>query len=284
MVIYINSITTSTKTNNNGIIMKLGMIKNDCDAKGFEYVKGKGLEFIELCCNFTPDAQRFITRKDEIKNLIADTGIPILSVGRWNGEGGPLDANGAIKQDLLEEAKNVIKTCSEIGCPVYNCGCNFVEGMSLFRNYEMTIKYFGELIEFAKPLNVKIATYNCHWNSFVDKASAWEVIHGELKDLGIKFDASHSINGGRDYYEEIKTWGHRFYHVHVKGSLNVNGTHVDDPPAGLDMINWRAILGLLYAANYDGTLSIEPHSNTWQGDLGERGLDLTIRYMKSLLV
>ncbi|MBO7222705.1 MAG: hypothetical protein J6V70_01055, partial [Kiritimatiellae bacterium] len=60
--------------------------------------------------------------------------------------------------------------------------------------------------------------------------------------------------------------------------------HVDDPPAGLDMINWPAILGLLYAAKYDGTLSIEPHSNTWKGDLGERGLDLTIKYMKSLLV
>ena len=39
-----------------------------------------------------------------------------------------------------------------------------------------------------------------------------------------------------------------------------------------------------YAAKYAGHLSIEPHSATWQGDLGERGLDLTIRYMRSLIV
>ena len=45
-----------------------------------------------------------------------------------------------------------------------------------------------------------------------------------------------------------------------------------------------AILGMLYKAQYAGNLSIEPHSATWQGDLGERGLDLTIRYMRSLMV
>ena len=70
----------------------------------------------------------------------------------------------------------------------------------------------------------------------------------------------------------------------VKHELAVNGVHVDDPPAGLDQINWRALLALLYKAGYAGNLSIEPHSSTWQGDLGERGLDLTIRYMRSLMV
>lgn len=89
---------------------------------------------------------------------------------------------------------------------------------------------------------------------------------------------------GRDWMEEMRLWAHRFCHVHVKGVLNVNGVHVDDPPAGLDQINWRALLALLYKAGYAGNLSIEPHSSTWQGDLGERGLDLTIRYMRSLMV
>jgi hypothetical protein len=41
---------------------------------------------------------------------------------------------------------------------------------------------------------------------------------------------------------------------------------------------------MLYKFHYAGNLSIEPHSATWQGDLGERGLDLTIRYMRSLIV
>ena len=87
-----------------------------------------------------------------------------------------------------------------------------------------------------------------------------------------------------DYLEEIRDWGHRFYHVHIKGTLKVGGKHVDDPPAGLDMINWNALMGMLYAVGYDGTLSIEPHSGVWQGELGEKGIDYTIRYIRERML
>ena len=43
-------------------------------------------------------------------------------------------------------------------------------------------------------------------------------------------------------------------------------------------------MAILYKFGYDGGLSIEPHSGVWQGDLGERGIDFTIRYMKQFLV
>ena len=264
--------------------MKLGMIRNGCTDEDFQYVKGKGLDFVEVCLNYAKDAEGWLARKDEIKQLSAKYGLPILSCGRWNGDGGPLDAEGKVKPDLLDEAKRTISACAELGCPVYHCGCNRVEGMSLFRNYEAAINWFATLIDFAKPLSVKISTYNCHWNSFIDDMPAWEIVHGELPDLGIKFDASHSVSAGRDYMEEMRLWAPRFTHVHVKGALRVNGQYVDDPPAGLDQLNWPAILGMLYKAKYAGNLSIEPHSATWQGDLGERGLDLTIRYMRSLIV
>lgn len=264
--------------------MKLGMIRNGCTDADFRFVKDKGLDFIEVCHNYPADAEGWLARLDEIKALCTKYSLPILSCGRWNGDGGPLDAAGKVRPEAFDEAKRVIEACSALGCPVYNCGCNRIEGMSLFRNYEAAIGWFSSLIEFGRPLGVRIATYNCHWNSFVDNMVAWEVIHGELPDLGIKFDASHSVSAGRDYLEEMRLWGTRFLHVHVKGVLRVNGNYVDDPPAGLDQLNWPAILGMLYKANYAGNLSIEPHSSTWKGKLGDRGLDLTIRYMRSLLV
>ena len=264
--------------------MKLGMIRNGCTEEDFQYVKGKGLDFVEVCLNYPQDAKNWLARTAEIKKLSDKYGLPVLSCGRWNGDGGPLDAKGKVRPEALREAKQTIRACAKLGCPVYHCGCNRVEGMTLFRNYEAAINWFATLIEFGKPLGVKISTYNCHWNSFIDNMAAWEIVHGELPELGIKFDASHSISGGRDYLEEMRVWGHRFCHVHVKGALRVNGQYVDDPPAGLDQLNWPAILGMLYKAQYAGNLSIEPHSATWQGDLGERGLDLTIRYMRSLMV
>ena len=58
---------------------------------------------------------------------------------------------------------------------------------------------------------------------------------------------------------------------------------MDDPPAGLDATNWPAILGLLYAQGYDGMLSIEPHSRTWEGDMGDWGVDYTIQYISNML-
>jgi sugar phosphate isomerase/epimerase len=58
---------------------------------------------------------------------------------------------------------------------------------------------------------------------------------------------------------------------------------VDDPPAGMDSINWGALLSVLRKYRYDGMLSIEPHSETWQGELGEKGIRFTIEYFKKLL-
>ena len=56
---------------------------------------------------------------------------------------------------------------------------------------------------------------------------------------------------------------------------------MDDPPAGLDSLNWNEIMGILYAKKYDGVLSIEPHSETWQGELGDRGVLYTVDYIRS---
>ena len=264
--------------------MKLGMIKSGCTEADFQYVKDKGLDFIEVCLNYANEAKGWVDRKDEIKALIDKYGLPILSCGRWNGDEWPLDEAGKIRPSALDEAKATIDACAALGCPVYHCGCNRVEGVSLFRNYATAIEWFGTLIDYARPLGVAVSTYNCHWNSFIDNMAAWEIVHGELPELKIKFDASHSVSAGRDYMEELRVWGPRICHVHVKGALRVNGQYVDDPPAGLDQLNWPAILGMLYKAKYAGNLSIEPHSATWRGDLGERGLALTIRYMRSLIV
>lgn len=264
--------------------MKLGIIKSDCSEETFKYVKGKGLDFIEVCLNYANESKDFLARTKEIKKLIDKYDLPVLSIGRWNGDGGPLDEKGRIKPAYLSEAKKVIQACSKLGCPVYHCGCNRVEGISLFRNYEAAIGWFRAIIEIAKPYGIKVSSYNCHWNSFVDNMQAWEIIHGELPELGIKFDPTHSIRGGRDYMAELRSWGKRVTHVHIKGALEVNGEYIDNPPAGLDQINWRAFFAMLYKSGYDGTLSIEPHSATWQGDLGERGIDLTIRYIRSLMV
>lgn len=58
---------------------------------------------------------------------------------------------------------------------------------------------------------------------------------------------------------------------------------MDNPPEGLDQIDWKVLLSILYAKKYDKGLSIEMQSDIWKGGLGQKGLDYSIAYMKSLI-
>lgn len=265
-------------------MMKLGIIASygRFEPADYDKAKARGLSFLEYCINVGTDWKSFADSADKINACVARTGVTVGSIGRWGTT--RITAEGPVAEEL-EADKALIRTAAKVGCPVFVCGCNEVEGLSFYENCTRAIDYFKELLVLGKEVGVKIAVYNCRWNNFVCCDPAWSIILGELPELGIKYDASHCINeSDTDYLEEIRDWGKRFYHVHIKGTLKVGGKHVDDPPAGLDMINWNALMGMLYAAGYDGNLSIEPHSGVWKGELGEKGIDYTIRYIKERML
>lgn len=258
--------------------MKLGMISwitEDC----FRNVKEKGLEFIELCVN--DRAEEFLTHQNEIKEYIARYELPILSVGRWGGN--RISVNGICKEEIELDLK-LIDAAADIGCPIFVTGCNYVKELSYYENCTLAIHFFEKLIEHANKYGMRVATYNCRWDNFVCDASAYKIIHGYLKDLYIKYDPSHCFYSGEDYLKETQDWAERFAHVHIKGGMYINGRTpeeqgYDDPPAGMDMINWPAFMSLLYVKGYEGELSIEPH-----GKFGLRGLDRTIKHIRSLML
>ncbi|NLB36724.1 MAG: sugar phosphate isomerase/epimerase [Clostridiales bacterium] len=261
--------------------MKLGIISS-YDDEGFELAKRHGLSFIELCYNVGKDCNEIYNSIDEINERIKKYGIEMGSIGRWGSD--KIDKQGNIIEEELQNSYVLIDVCEAVGCNVFNTGVNYVKELSKFANVSCAIEFLGKLIDYAKPKGVRIATYNCDWNNFIHTPEYWSLIHGHLKDLGIKYDPTHCINcGSGDYLGEMKDWGSRFYHVHIKGTINIFGDHVDDPPAGLDMINWGAFMGILYSCGYDGTLSIEPHSRTWRGELAEPGISYTIKHISQFI-
>lgn len=273
--------------------MKLGIITNKYTAEEFQNIKNKGLDFAEFCINYNganPNSHMdFLNKIDEIKQHIDSVNLPIASIGRWGGFK-ILKGNSTNFQTLefnLEEIeidKMLINAAAQFNCPIYVTGCNYIEDSSLFDNYKNTIYYFKDLIEYGKQKNVKIAVYNCRWNNYITSDPAWSAILSNVKELYIKYDPSHCIYSNGDYLHEIAKWGKRFAHVHLKGSLSIDGKRFDDPPAGLDQTNWKKFFSVLYSIGYDGTLSIEPHSNIWQGELGEKGINYTIDYMKNFIL
>ena len=259
--------------------MKLGMI-NDWSEEGFKYVKGKGLEAIEFCVNYYSDSKAFLAKAPEVRALSEKYGITVGSTGRWGAT--RIDEEGNIIEKAMAEDKDIIDAASIIGCPVFNCGMNRVEALSYYDNCLKAIEYFGELIEYARPKGVKIAVYNCGWNNFVYDDKAWTIVLAALPELYIKYDVSHCFahGGARDYLKELRDWGHKVIHFHVKGSLYIEDVRYDDPPAGLDQTNWGAVFDMLYTKGYNGMVSLEPHSEYWKGNLGEWGLDFSIRYIR----
>lgn len=262
-------------------MMTLGMIENWSEV-GFRKVAGLGLGAIEFCYNIGNDPANLLALAGDVRKWSADTAVKVGSVGRWGTD--KIAEDGTFLADELRANKTMIDFCSAVGCPVFNTGVNYREALSFLDNCNIATAYLGELVDYGKAQGVRVATYNCHWNNFVRTPDVWKIIHGKLPDLGLKYDSSHCINSGSgDYLGEIAEWGKRIYHVHIKGTLNINGKHVDDPPAGLDMINWRAEMGYLYAAKYEGMLSIEPHSGVWQGAQGDWGVRFTIDYISKLI-
>lgn len=262
-------------------MMKLGII-NGWEEGHFKAVHEKGLEAVEFCINGKYDSALVLAQKEEIKANSEKYGVAVGSIGRWGMK--RIDENGEVIPEALQHDKNLIDLASFVGCPVFNAGVNYIESLDYYENCEIAVKYLAGLIDYARDKNVKIAVYNCDWDNFIVNEKAWSYILGRLPELGIKYDCSHCCNRKGNYIRELRDWGDRVYHVHLKGVLRCDEDGIDDPPAGLDMVNWRAVMALLYINNYDGMLSIEPHSGNWRGGKGQWGIDFTINYFRPFIM
>ena len=259
--------------------MRLGRIVNWTE-DGFNTAKAQGLDFVEICCNSQELGEEFISLKDKMKRLIAETGLDISSVGRWNHD---VSADGKLIPERVESYHKLLDTAEELGAKTFVCGINYDKSISLYKNYKNAIEFFGGLVEHAAPLNVKVALQNCSWNNFVVEPEQWKVILGEIPELMIKYDPSHAYNRGASYLDELSDWGSRVAHVHIKGTVHAGKNPVSDPPAGMDDILWPSVFAILYAKEYKGDLSIEPHSSIWHGELGNSGVLFTRDYIRKFL-
>lgn len=259
--------------------MRLGRIIN-YSAEGFDQAKAEGFEFIEVCLNYQDRAEAFIAAQNDIAAQIKRTGIDVSSIGRWNHD---IQAEGVIIPERKKHYLNLLDAAIELGAKTFVCGCNYDESISLWRNYGNAIEFFDALLKRADG-RIKVAVQNCNWNNFIVSPKQWEVVLGELPELMLKFDASHAYKRGEDYLAQLSDWGERVAHFHLKGIVRTGSRLVDDPPAGMDDLNWGAMFAILYARGYDGDLSIEPHSATWKGELGRAGIEFTKKFVRPFMV
>jgi sugar phosphate isomerase/epimerase len=129
-----------------------------------------------------------------------------------------------------------------------------------------------------------VAFYNCHWENFIDRPSAWEIALPQLPGVGIKFDPSHPIQMGRDWKVELLAAGPNLKHAHAKDVLNVGGKFIADPNPGLGDIRWESFFGILNHIAYDGAVCIEPHSAIYTGEKRHDFLRLSHKYLRQFMI
>jgi sugar phosphate isomerase/epimerase len=139
-------------------------------------------------------------------------------------------------------------------------------------------------IQEAQSKGLKFAFYNCHWENVVDRPSAWERVLPQFPEVGVKFDPSHPIQGGRDWKAELLAAGPYLMHTHAKDVLRVGGKFVADPNPGLGDIRWEEFFGLLYHLDYDAAVCIEPHSALYTGERRYEFLAFSGRYLRQFIV
>lgn len=300
--------------------MKLGIILPP-KPESFDRAKELGLDFVEFDCNpiqygGQPKAD-LLASKESIKEASDRTGVEVGAVGRW---GSPiLDKNGQAIPEEWDEVLAVMEFGQYVGAKHYLCSVNYVNEISYYQNITAAIKVLNQIVSAAKERGLECAIVNCMMGqNYIRTPEQWKLILSEVPGLGIKYDPSHSFVHGGDkgaYMEEGLEWGAHFKYVHVKGVIQSGPSQepnhwkiwdlvrkhpelkelfstaspqrnsaYDNPPAGIDSINWRAFFAILYKYGYDGYLSIEPHSPTWQGEKGELGLKYTIKYIRDLMI
>ncbi len=302
--------------------MKLGIIQRPV-AASLEYAKSLGLEFVEFDCNppdyFGVPLEELWKEQDAIKAAVAETGVEVGAVGRWAST--ILDQNGAVIPEEWAAVKAVIDFGHYVGAKYFLCSVNYVKGLSYYKNITAAIKVLNDIVAYAREKGMESAIVNCMMgDNYIRTPEQWRLVLDEVPGLGIKYDPSHSfVHGGEHgaYLREAMEWGDRFTYCHIKGVIQIGdseepqewerykllkkhpelrqyeefqhraiGTNpkYDNPPAGIDSINWRAFFAALYQHDYDGYLSIEPHSSTWRGEKGEKGVKYTIKYIRDLMI
>ena len=300
--------------------MKLGIIMPP-KPDSFQKAKELGLDFVEFDCNptsfFGVPVSELDAAKEELKAASESTGVEVGAVGRWASP--VLGPDGEPDPDEWAQVKAVIDFGAYLGAKHYLCSVNYVKELSYYKNITAAIKILNEIVSYAKERGMETAIVNCMMGgNYIRTPEQWKLVLSEVPGLGIKYDPSHSfVHGGQNgaYLEEGLEWGAHFKYCHVKGVIQRGDSQepehwairdfamahpelkdellsqafgpdnsYDNPPAGIDVIIWRAFFAILYKYGYDGYLAIEPHSATWRGDKGEKGVKYTIKYIRDLMI
>lgn len=259
--------------------MKIGFITNGTE-EDLQFAKEQGIPCVEV--NIHQNLAEWEARKENYRALLERYGIEVNAMGIWGKN--YISPDETERQMCLQELKRHIDLAAFLGAKVVMTGGGVNPNYTIEKQALEACEQLASLVDYAESKALKFAFYNCHWTNHITGPEAWEVVLERLPSVGIKFDPSHPFYEGEEYLLHARDYGHRFYHLHAKGCLKIGGKPFDDPPAGMDQIDWGSLFAILYKHNYQGDVNIEPHSATWMGDRYYKGILFSKRFLEQWLL
>jgi len=166
---------------------------------------------------------------------------------------------------------------------------------------EALIPYWRDLVGYTAGQGIRKLCLELHGHQNVYSVATLQRLRNAVGDtVGANLDPSHLMWMGADPLAAAHALGEAIYYVHAKDTriepriAGVNGV-IDTTPAaehgarawsyitlghGHDEAWWRAFIGALHAAGYDGVLSIEHEDPAMSA---EKGVELSVALLRRVL-
>ncbi|MFA4016771.1 MAG: hypothetical protein RUDDFDWM_001882 [Candidatus Fervidibacterota bacterium] len=259
--------------------MRLCFITNGSEAD-LEFASKEGIPCVEITIH--GDLERWEERADEYLSMCKRYGVEVVAVGLWGRN--YLSDDEHERKKCLNELERSIDVAKRLEAKVFITGGGVSKNETIRQMALRACELLSPFVERAQSYGMKFAFYNCRWANHIFGSEAWDIVFERLPEAGIKYDPSHPFYEGIDYLREMRDYGKRIFHVHAKGCVKIGNERFDDPPAGMDQIDWGSIFAILYKHNYDGAISIEPHSDTWLGNRYYAGIRFAKRFLESFII
>lgn len=212
-------------------------------------------------------------------------GVVCSALGLWGSNHlSPDAAERATAHDQLDIA---IEAAKVLGAEVLITGGGQISGAGINENANEFLKVFPPLLDRIAEAGLTPSFYAVHGASFFTSIEAYEAVWEKLPQVGIKYDPANWRHANLDYLDVVRRHADKVSYVHIKEHLYYQGELVSQPAAGMGDIEWGKVMAFLYEAQYDGYLSMEPHSSIWGSpvnDMRTKMLLLSQKYLGQFML
>jgi len=304
-------------------MMKLGFVSATLPdlslAEVLRFAAAEGFDCVEVMCWPVGKAERryagvthidvstlTAAQVDEIKQLLAETGVSISGLGYYPN---PLAPDPDEAATYVEHIKKVIQAAERLGIKTVNTFIGRDWTKSVEDNWCRFLHTWRPLVAFAEEHGVRIGIENCpmlftadEWpggKNLATTPTIWRRMFEEIPSphFGLNYDPSHMVWQQMDYLKPLREFADRIFHIHAK-DVRIDRHRLDEVGIlayplqfhtpklpGLGEIDWGKFFSILTDTGYDGPVCVEVEDRAYEGSLESRkaALRQSGRYLRQFI-